>query len=277
VQLLDILLRVVPECVVLRGPSDHGDRILQGYLGLLNVPRRHKDDQGLPLVSTQVPTLRWRVDAVPPPGVDLSAASKLLILNSLNTFLEFSTSIANTTHPESDQEDPWFLVPFFATETAYQNFIRTIQPLYSSQRPFLSWQDRTDAPVSAPLFSLVEGSQPWSAFDLDDAERLLGSLDIMHTACDYPEMMSSLARSLQPTLTSTFLDNAPAALAPSLSSSKSLITEIKLVHVVGRLARALYLPILRQSSLVSKGMCKNANILMPLALYFRLTVHPVMA
>ena len=48
VQLLDILLRVVPECVVLRGPSDHGERVLQGYLGLLNVSGRHKDDQGLP-------------------------------------------------------------------------------------------------------------------------------------------------------------------------------------------------------------------------------------
>ncbi len=255
-QLLDILLRVVPECVVLRGPSDHGDRVLQGYLGLLSVSGRHKDDQGLPLVPTPVPVLRLRVDAAPPPGVHLSAASKLLTLNSLNTFLEFSTSIANTAHSEGDQEEPWFLTPSFATKTAYQNFIRTIQPLRSSQRPYLSWQDRTDAPVSAPFFSLVQGGRPWSASDLDDAEILLGSFDSMHTPGDYPEAMRSLARSLQPTLISTFLDNAPAAFAPNSSSSKSLIVETKLVHVVGRLARALYSPILRQSSLVSKGMCK---------------------
>ena len=248
-QLLDILLRVVPECVVLRGPSDHGDRVLQGYLGLLNVSGRHKDDQGLPLVSTPAPLLR--LDTAPPLGVHLSAASKLLTLNSLNTFLEFSTSIANTSHPEGDQEEPWFLTPSFATKTAYQNFIRTIQPLCSSQIPYLSWQDRTDAPVSAPFFSLVQGARPWSAFDLDDAERLLGSFDSMHTPGDYPEAMRSLARSLQPTLTSTFLDNAPAALTPNSSSSKSFIVETKLVYVVGRLARALYSPILRQSSLVS--------------------------
>lgn len=197
------------------------------------------------------------MDSVPPPGVDLSSASKLLILNSLNTFLESSTSVTDTTHPEGDQEDPWFLAPSFTTETAYQNFIRTIRPYYSSQRHFLSWQDRTDPSVSAPFFSLVEGGQPWSAVDLDDLEELLGSLDTMRTPGDYPEAMSTLARSLQPTLTSTFLDNAPAALAPSSSSSKSLITETKLVHVVSRLARALYSPILRQSGLVSKGMCRK--------------------
>jgi len=186
-------------------------------------------------------------------------------------------SITNTTHPEGDQEDPWFLAPFFATGTAYQNFIRTIQPLFSSQRPFLSWQDCADASTSAPLFSLIEGGQPWGAFDLDDAERLLGSLDVMRTTGDCPEAMSSLARSLQPILMSTFLDNAPVALAPSSSSSKSLIIETKLVHVVSRLAKALYSPILRQSSLVSKGMFKNADILIPLAFHFRLTVHLVMA
>ena len=55
-QLLDILLRVVPECVVLRDPSDHGDRVLQGYLGLLNISGRQKDDQGVPLVSTRAPS-----------------------------------------------------------------------------------------------------------------------------------------------------------------------------------------------------------------------------
>jgi hypothetical protein len=57
VQLLDILLQVVPEYVVLRGPSDHGDRILQGYLGLLNISGRQKDDQGVPFVSTRGPWL----------------------------------------------------------------------------------------------------------------------------------------------------------------------------------------------------------------------------
>ena len=51
VQLLDILLQVVPECVVRRGPLDHGDRVLQGHLGLLNVSGRREDDQGLPLIS----------------------------------------------------------------------------------------------------------------------------------------------------------------------------------------------------------------------------------
>lgn len=56
-QLLDILLQVVPECVVLRGPSNHGDRVLQGYLALLNISGRQKDDQGVPLVSTLSPYL----------------------------------------------------------------------------------------------------------------------------------------------------------------------------------------------------------------------------
>ena len=251
-QLLDTLLQVAPEYVVLRGPSDHGDRVLQGYLGLLNISGRQKDDQGMPLVSTRVPILQWRVDAAPLSGVVLSASSKLLVLNSLNTFLELSTAIANTTWPEGDQEDPWFLAPSFATETAYQNFIHTIQPLRSLQRPLLSWQGLNDASVSAPFFSLVDGARPWSAFDLDDAEGLLGSIEGVRTSDGYPEGMSSLARSLQPILISTFLDNAPAALTPASSSSKSLIIETKLVHVVGRLARALYLPILRKSSLVGK-------------------------
>ena len=53
VQLLDILLQVVPECVVCRGPLDHGDHVLQGHLGLLNVSGRCEDDQGLPLISHQ--------------------------------------------------------------------------------------------------------------------------------------------------------------------------------------------------------------------------------
>ena len=153
VQLLDILLRVVPECVVLCGPSDHGHRVLQGYLDLLNVSGRHQDDQDLPLVSTPAP---------------LSAAPKLLTLNSLNTFLEFLTSIAKTAHSEGDQEEPWFLTPSFATKTAYQNFIRIIQPLGSSQLPYLSWQDRADAPVSAPSFSLVQGRRPWSVMTRRD-------------------------------------------------------------------------------------------------------------
>ena len=197
--------------------------------------------------------------------MNLSAASRLLILNSLNTFLELSTSIADTTHPKGDQEEPWFLTPSFATETAYQNFIRAIQPLSSSRRPFLSWQDRTGASISAPFFGLVEEGRLWSAFDLEDAERLLGSLDNVHTSDDSPEAMSSLALSLQPILISTFLDNAPAALAPNSSSSKSLVIETKLVHVVGKLARALYSPILRQPSLVSKGCAKIAEILTPFA------------
>ena len=198
----------------------------------------------------------------------LSAASKLLVLSSLNTFLELSTSIANATQREGDQEEPWFLAPSFATETAYQNFIRTIQPLRCSHRldgpPFLSWQDRTDAPIFAPFSSLIEKAQPWSAFELDGVEGFLGSLDTMRTSDDHPEGMNSLARSLQPTLISTFLDNAPAALITSLSSSKSLIIETKLVHVVGRLARALYSPILRPSSFVGKYLCESADILIPL-------------
>lgn len=198
----------------------------------------------------------------------LSAASKLLVLNSLNTFLELSTSITNTTQPEGHQEEPWFLASSFATEAAYQNFIHTIQSLRCSQRlnepPFLSWQDNIHASVSAPFFSVVEEAQPWSAFDLDDAEGLLSSLNGMRTSATYPEGMSSLARSLQPTLISTFLDNAPAALIPASSPSKSLIVETKLVHVVVRLARALYSPILRQSSLVSKELSGSAGLLIRL-------------
>jgi len=195
--------------------------------------------------------------------VILSAASKLLVLNSLNTFLELSTSIENT-QPGDDQEEPWFLAPSFTTETAYQDFIRTIRPLRPSRRPVLSWQDRIGVSVSAPFFCLVEGARPWSASDLDAAEGLLGSLEGMRTSDDYPEGINSLARSLQPTLISTFLDNAPAALIPTSSSSKSLITETKLVHVVGRLARALYSPILRQSSLVGKELCESADMLIRL-------------
>ena len=264
-QLLDILLQVVPEYVVLRGPSDHGERVLQGYLGLLNISGRQKDDQGVSLVSTRAPILRWRVDAAPPSGVILSASSKLLVLNSLNTFLELSTSIANTTWPEGDQEEPWFLAPSFATETAYQNFVHTIQPLRSLQRPFLSWQGLTGASVSAPFFSLIDEARPWSAFDLDDAEGLIGSLEGVRTSDDYPEGMSSLARSLQPTLISTFLDNAPAAFIPASSSSKSPLIETKLVHVVGRLARALYSQILRKSSLVGEELCGRADMLIHVA------------
>jgi pre-rRNA-processing protein IPI1 len=194
--------------------------------------------------------------------VVLSAASKLLVLNSLNRFLELSTSITNTTQPDGDQEEPWFLAPSFATETAYHNFIQIIQPLHCAQQldslPFLAWQDRTDASFSAPFFNVTERAQPWSTFDLDDAEGLLGSLDGTRTSDDY---LSSLARSLQPTLISTFLDNAPAAL---ISPSRSLIIETKLVHVVGRLARALYSPILRRSSLVGEELCGNADTLIPL-------------
>ena len=195
----------------------------------------------------------------------LSASSKLLVLNSLNTFLELSTSVTNTTWPEGDQAEPWFLAPSFATETAYQNFIHTIKPLHSPQRPFLSWQGLTGASVSAPFFGLVDGARPWSAFDFGDAEGLLSSLEGVHISDDYPEWMSSLARSLQPILISTFLDNAPVALIPTSSSSKSLIIELKLVHVVGRLARALYSPILRKSSVVSKELCRSADTLMHVA------------
>jgi pre-rRNA-processing protein IPI1 len=271
VQLLDVLLQVVPECVVLRGPSDHGDRVLQGYLGLLNISGRHTDDQGVPLVSKR-PTVLLSIpydDAAPPSGVVLSAASQLLVLNSLNTFLELSTSIAKAAQPEGDQEEPWFLATSFATEMAYQNFIRKIQPWRCSQRmdrpPFLSWLDRNHAPISSPFFSLIERTRPWSAFDIGGAEELFCSLDDMHTLDDCPEWVTSLARSLQPTLISTFLDNVPATLGPSSSSSKALIIETKLVHVIGRLARALYSPILRQPNLVGKKLCESADILIHVA------------
>ncbi|KAI6136704.1 hypothetical protein F5141DRAFT_1229076 [Pisolithus sp. B1] len=222
VRYLDLFLGVMPEYVVMgwnENGSGLGRRILDGYLGLLNVStkfgQKASDD---------------RTSAASTGSVTLSAQSRLVVLRSLSKFLCCAICRPSVTEADVGNQGPaissiptWFLRPFFATTRLYEENGRLFKglsmdnqekPMFWTLEPSSESLDEDfvynrDTVASLPVVSSIltelsdcfvdrDGSCP-SAIDVD--------------------FLIRLARALHPTLIASYLDCAPVIFSPGINPS----------------------------------------------------------
>ncbi|KAF9044791.1 hypothetical protein BDZ89DRAFT_1058887 [Hymenopellis radicata] len=235
IRFLDLLLESAPESVVAgwnEGSNQSGKRVLEGYLGLLSAGTKYGDSEG-PLKATSTAS------------VVLTAASKLVVLKSLATFIR--KALAST---KSNDNPRWYLASSFDSPEAYSVFDNLLQPL--SVNPPLSsrrWAEEYDDETGNEDF-VFPNQTPASS---SSAKGLY-----LNDLLDIPEVGGStnneifiahLARVLHSTLVSTFLDCSPVVFSPAGNPPE---TELQLALAVADISRALYGEILRSAS-HSKG------------------------
>ncbi|KAJ7597117.1 hypothetical protein C8J56DRAFT_851089 [Mycena floridula] len=219
IRYLDIFLEFIPRQIV-EGWNDegHGNRILKGYLGLLNAGTQFDNGAATSTASTV-----------------LSAASKLVVLESIANFLGQVLVLDVDTIPS------WCLAASFKTRDAYNRFDELLRPdekpLPRQWKHIVEDQDE-DFIISVPIFT-----SPPSLIELHKIE-----LDIDTTSST--STLRHLSRALHSTLISTFLDCAPTAFSPSSTPSEQ---EVNLVIAVARIARCLYGGLLRGSQASSSS------------------------
>ncbi|KAJ8494635.1 hypothetical protein ONZ51_g2221 [Trametes cubensis] len=260
VRFLDIFLEYIPDVVTegwtLSGSGSHGRRVLEGYLGILNAGTTFGEggDTG-------------PVQATSTASVVLSAASKLVVLRSLATFLNYAVSITGRNN-DSAVDAPlaalitptWYFSSSFASTSALHAFDALLQPIRSQSTSgtraddVRTWHPEHSVETEEDFVGKFDLAQPsstaWMAQDLDsvhaavialsaDGQSSVDGLDPQVTAAAH------IARTLHPTLVSTFLDCAPTVFSPSSSPPE---TELQMVLVVCRICRSLYGRILQDTA-----------------------------
>ncbi|KAM5530783.1 hypothetical protein V8D89_015524, partial [Ganoderma adspersum] len=251
VRLLDIYLEYIPEVVtegwMHPGGGSHGRRVMEGYLGILNAGTTFGE------VGDTGP-----VQATSTASVVLSPASKLVVLRSFESFLAHAVSSswnAKDTRESSAGSlttPTWYLSSFFASTSAFDTFDALLQPRVSLNGDSLRLKDRRiwspeisgdSAETFVGQFPFVADlcSSAWSLqdiADIDDAVATLREEGRVGSGTDAEIVCAEhLARTLHPTLVSTFLDCAPTVFSPSSSPPE---TELQMVAVVCRICRSLY-------------------------------------
>ncbi|KAI6132763.1 hypothetical protein EV401DRAFT_218114 [Pisolithus croceorrhizus] len=271
VRYLDLFLGVMPEYVVMgwnENGSGLGRRILDGYLGLLNVStkfgQKASDD---------------RTSAASTGSVTLSAQSRLVVLRSLSKFLCCAVCRPSVTEADVGNQGPatssiptWFLRPFFATTRLYEENGRLFKglsmdnqekPMFWTPEPSSESLDEDfvynrDTVASLPVVSSIltelsdcfvdrDGSCP-SAIDVD--------------------FLIRLARALHPTLIASYLDCAPVIFSPGINPSD---TDLQLLTAAMEITRTLYSAVLQDASQGSEAAahCDDLKALLgQLAGYF---------
>nr|GAT43229.1 predicted protein [Mycena chlorophos] len=198
VRLLNIYLEYIPAAIVAGWDRESatGHQVLQGYLGILNAGTSFGDAEG-PMKATSTAS------------VVLTAASKLVVLQSLSRFLRHATSSSVNSH--SNDIDTWYLASSFATRDAYLAFDNLVK----------SRLERVDSNLSQYNGNMEETVNENSVF------------------------LAHLARALHSTLISTFLDCAPAVFSPNGNVDE---TQARLILAVSDIAKCLYAPVLRNTS-----------------------------
>ncbi|KAK0208276.1 hypothetical protein DFS33DRAFT_1379816 [Desarmillaria ectypa] len=227
IKFLDLLLIYMPEPVISgwnQGGDKHGARILEGYLGLLNAGTRFGENDG-PIRATSTAS------------VVLTVASKLVVLRSLATFLRQALSLTSHTDPR------WYLTSSFDSPASYGAFEQLLRPssTYQDQKfPCRKWRDEFDDDTGDEDFvfneprpsSLSMGTHQYLPDVLNTSEDLSAS----HAPGNIT-FISNLARALQSTLVSTFLDYAPAVFSPSSNPQEA---ELDLILAVVDSVRSIY-------------------------------------
>ncbi|KAG2023409.1 hypothetical protein CC2G_001066 [Coprinopsis cinerea AmutBmut pab1-1] len=264
VRFLDIFLEKIPE-VLVNGLNHtvkgHGQRILDGYLGLLNAGTKFGGNEG-------------PVQATSSASVTLTPASKYVVLNSLSTFLRHAlrTSEAKSPFPEasSSLSKPslaWYLKPAFENEGAFLEFEKKLSPWRSSSSvPSIRqpWKEVVedediDDDFLAPTSTLVDlqSNQIWTLQNVIDTASK--SASEVPTSTNETSFIEQLARTLHSSLVAIFLDYAPLAFSPSGSPSE---TETGLVITVVQLVRTLYQAIVQKSDKVADARVQELEALL---------------
>ncbi|RDB28596.1 Testis-expressed sequence 10 protein [Hypsizygus marmoreus] len=242
IRFLNLFLECIPQAVIAgwdEGTDGHGARILEGYLGILNAGTKFGETDG-PLKATSTAS------------VVLMPASKLVVLQSLSTFLQSALSSfagpssmsSQLSVDPSSSVDTWYLASSFAKLEGYYAFEELLQPGAQSSSQRRTWVEEVDPEDGGddfPYFPstpelLLFGNQ-WSLHDLADVANAIGTSDCNNSDGANASFVTHLARTLHSTLIATFLDCAPAVFSPSSSPSE---TEAQLILAVARIARSLY-------------------------------------
>jgi pre-rRNA-processing protein IPI1 len=218
-KVLDVLLGVCPQAVTegwsastSTGSATHGQRVLEAYLSILHI----RGGQGTTVSS---PTAR------------------LVALESFGRFLRAALFPAAELRPDDlvDVQLPtWFFAPSFASTHDFDAFIAAMEP--TSRAPVRAW----DAPA-----------EPIERFDLASPDRHGPGPSDLQTAVDDllranetttstqgTQNALTLLTLLHPTLTSTFLEAAPTAFAPSAGSTSG--PHLAIALCAARIARDLW-------------------------------------
>ncbi|KAI8980644.1 hypothetical protein BD414DRAFT_420409 [Trametes punicea] len=263
VRFLDVSLDYIPDIVTegwgQPGGGSHGRRVLEGYIGILNAGTTFGEggDTG-------------PVQATSTASVVLSPTSKLAILRSLANFLSHTVAMPGSwsgavldAHSAALLTPTWYFSSSFASTSAFDAFETLMRPVYYVSHPGTQ-RGRGDARTWAPEvsedseedfvgdfeFAAAAKLVPWTVQDLNNvsAELTLPTED-QHLGVDKldPEVAAAaqVARTLHPTLVSTFLDCAPTVFSPSATVAE---TELQLVLVVCRICRSLYGRILQDAA-----------------------------
>ncbi|KAK0198378.1 hypothetical protein F5146DRAFT_1218993 [Armillaria mellea] len=226
IKVLDLLLIYIPEPVISgwnQGGDKHGARVLEGYLGLLNAGTKFGENDG-PIRATSTAS------------VVLTAASKLVVLRSLAIFLRQALSLTSHSNPR------WYLASSFDSPASYGAFEQLLPPssAYQDQEfPCRKWRDESDDTTGDEDFVLNEARPSSSSMGghqyLPDVLNM--SEDLGLHAPGNITFISNLARALQSTLVSTFLDYAPTVFSPSSNPQE---VELDLILAVSDSVRSIY-------------------------------------
>ncbi|KAJ7070943.1 hypothetical protein C8F01DRAFT_1046689 [Mycena amicta] len=234
IRFLNVYLEYMPAATVVGWDRESatGNQVLQGYLGILNAGTTFGDAEG-PMKATSSAS------------VVLTAASKLVVLQSLSSFLRHAVSHSSGLLRNSSI-DTWYLASWFTTHDAYTAFDNLVRPRFEDRAgpAIKTWQPEADLEdyKYPSKYSLAEsiGSR-WS---LDELSQIVDRVD-ESSADENSAFIAHLARTLHSTLVSTFLDCAPSVFSPNGHVDE---TQAKLILAVSETARHLYGPVLRASS-----------------------------
>ncbi|TFY52738.1 hypothetical protein EVJ58_g9842, partial [Rhodofomes roseus] len=253
IRFLDLFLEHIPDIVTegwAQSSGSHGRRVLEGYLGVLNAGTIFGEggDTG-PVQATSVAS------------VVLSASSKLVVLKSLSSFLNCALSTpsaSNHAGPSSStcSIPTWFLSSSFTSSEAFETFDSLLKPTLPARGilPHEKWKEEVDMELNFESFygdfrrafaPINEGCSLQELCDIDVAASGQSSDSSARTS-----FVVHLARTLHPTLVSTFLDCAPAVFSPSGGPPE---TELQMVQAVGEICRCLYGAILREPPNATKA------------------------
>ncbi|KAI6162256.1 hypothetical protein EDD17DRAFT_598024 [Pisolithus thermaeus] len=271
VRYLDLFLGVLPNYVVMgwsENESGLGRRILDGYLGFLNVStkfgQKASDD---------------RTSAVSAGSVTLSAQSRLVVLRSLSKFLCCAVCQRSVTEADVGNQGPatssiptWFLRPFFATTRMYEEHGHLFKGLSIDDRgKQMFW---TPEPASESFdedfvynYDTVTNLPVVSSILTELSDCFVDRNGSCPSATDIDFLMH-LARALHPTLIASYLDCAPVIFSPGINPSD---TDLQSLTAAMEITRTLYSAVLQDASQCSEAATHCADLkalLGPLAGYF---------
>ncbi|PVG03212.1 hypothetical protein CPB86DRAFT_779565 [Serendipita vermifera] len=257
IKVLDLLLDVIPEVVVSQGSSGHGVRVLTGYLGLL--------------VST---SSRSETDIVNTSVTILSAQSKLTVVSSLGRFLREASQ-----QNENTENELWYLRSAFSSYNAYTSFINLFRG-FQGQDFTVDTNEQTGNQNDPPIpfiwnnFQMMD-CQPWGEDELVNAIEAVFSPKESLNSTKINDVMYIAEKSLHQFLVDMALEHGPSALLDLGSSAKDKL-ELRLVHAILKLARALYLPMLMVKHIHEVAVILHlSTLLMKLSAYIPVNLTTV--